>query len=398
MKTPIPHPFPEEEKGELEPPSPKGRGLGGVVTRDESGRARVLANGVSVFLPLPISRFHDLPAFHAAGIYFSSLGACHLIQVMPQQGARVTISFSQGKPKQGVVARLCSPLGQYPTGCFGTSDEGYLFSDDAVLTAVRYTQLQRSDDYYSEVEWAEPHEIRLFASLALARESGEGAIIIYPLPLAYYPNLNETVVLGDASLLEDLKQALISEIKRTRRRNSWYYRALVGPPFISRRRYNDCGRGFAQPRYEQLLAAIQLDDYLVVRALSTWIRSSMLACHYQFIEEAITTLFISMEASFRLVLRRLRELGNPEPNSRDAAQFVGQAFNEAPLDHYLQEYYESRIKTFHPESRFGIYPHAPLMVDDFYHLHESLRDLYVYLLIGYVDPEYLERPRLGIAA
>jgi hypothetical protein len=38
------------------------------------------------------------------------------------------------------------------------------------------------------------------------------------------------------------------------------------------------------------------------------------------------------------------------------------------------------------------------MVDDYYHLHESLRELYVYLLIGYVDPEYLARPPLHVAA
>lgn len=31
------------------------------------------------------------------------------------------------------------------------------------------------------------------------------------------------------------------------------------------------------------------------------------------------------------------------------------------------------------------------MADDYYHLHESMRDVYVYLLIGYVDPEYLNR-------
>lgn len=62
-----------------------------------------------------------------------------------------------------------------------------------------------------------------------------------------------------------------------------------------------------------------------------------------------------------------------------------------PLDKYFKEHYENRIKTLHPESRFGIFPHAPLMVDEYYHLHGSMRDLYVYLLTGYVDPEYLRR-------
>lgn len=110
----------------------------------------------------------------------------------------------------------------------------------------------------------------------------------------------------------------------------------------------------------------------------------MLSMHMNFMEEVITTLFISMEASFRLIRRRLISEGIQNPNAKDAAGFLGKTFNEEPLERYFAEYYDNRVATLHPESRFGVFPHAPLMADDYYHLRDSLRDLYIYLLTGLI--------------
>jgi hypothetical protein len=57
---------------------------------------------------------------------------------------------------------------------------------------------------------------------------------------------------------------------------------------------------------------------------------------------------------------------------------------------YFEEFYESRIMSFHPESRFGVFPHAPLMIDDFMHLRDSLLEIYAYLIGGFIKPDLLE--------
>jgi hypothetical protein len=47
--------------------------------------------------------------------------------------------------------------------------------------------------------------------------------------------------------------------------------------------------------------------------------------------------------------------------------------------------------TMHPESRYGIFPHAPLFADDCYDLRDDLQEVYAYLVAGYVDPKCKDR-------
>lgn len=116
----------------------------------------------------------------------------------------------------------------------------------------------------------------------------------------------------------------------------------------------------------------------------------MLQRHPLFLEEAILTLFVSLEASFRLVVRKLKSDGINEPTSSDAHDFIERTFNNNRFGpgKYFENYYESRIKSMHPESRYGIYPHAPLMADDFYDLYDDLLDVYAYLICGYKSKYY----------
>ncbi|EPG4898032.1 hypothetical protein NM463_004189, partial [Citrobacter koseri] len=67
--------------------------------------------------------------------------------------------------------------------------------------------------------------------------------------------------------------------------------------------------------------------------------------------------------------------------------FISKTFNSPETEKYFGEYYEDRIKTFHPKSRFGAYPHAPLTIDDYFFLSEDLITVYLYLTCGYVSQE-----------
>ena len=105
-------------------------------------------------------------------------------------------------------------------------------------------------------------------------------------------------------------------------------------------------------------------------------------------EEAINATFISLEASFRLVLNELKNQGILNPSSRDAAKYIASVFLSEATGKYFEEYYDSRIMSFHPESRFGIFPHAPLAADDHFDLFDNLSEVYAYLISGYINPKY----------
>ena len=140
---------------------------------------------------------------------------------------------------------------------------------------------------------------------------------------------------------------------------------------------------------------IDLNDSLMIRGLYTLIKAGMLKSHHQFFEEAIYSLFITMEVSYRLVLRELKNLGNKNPTSQDAMTYIHDAFYDIyRVEKYFEEYYEGRIKSLHPESRFGIHPHAPLAVDDCFHLFDDMIEVYAFLICGYVNPKHKEKLKL----
>jgi hypothetical protein len=101
------------------------------------------------------------------------------------------------------------------------------------------------------------------------------------------------------------------------------------------------------------------------------------------------SLWVAMEASLRIIQRVLKKSGMDNPTSKDAGGFLDDAFNW-DSDGYFVDYYEARIKTIHPESRFGVYPAAPLQVDDFYDLHATLILVYDFLLTNHI-PHEVER-------
>lgn len=47
---------------------------------------------------------------------------------------------------------------------------------------------------------------------------------------------------------------------------------------------------------------------------------------------------------------------------------------------YFEDFYDARIKTMHPSSRFGIFPVAPLEADDFLFLRYGLIEVYYWLI------------------
>jgi hypothetical protein len=177
--------------------------------------------------------------------------------------------------------------------------------------------------------------------------------------------------------------------------SSWLRQAdTIPPPIDGGRGYDFRSDGLDIDMVRQIFESIDTKDAVLLRGLTTLLRASMLKNHLQFYEEGINTLFISLEASFRLVVRRLKEQGNPEPTAADAATFLHDTFNDVHrLEKYFEEDYERRIISFHPESRFGTFSSPPFFVDDFYFLFNDLLEVYRFLLIEYVHPMHKEKTK-----
>lgn len=302
-----------------------------------------------------------------------------------------------------LIARVLSPLGVYPEKTIVADNYAYYSSPEICFTVVFYEKFELKDEnYYSEMEWAHIEEIKLFASLILAVDRDMSFIRMYPFPCTERLGISGELSLKDKDLLTEIKEFLVGIINAPDKQIPGYpasqrnrYQNAKGislPPVCGGPAYDFRGEGINYKLQSKVHSAISKDDYLAIRGLSTLIKSFMLSTHYQFLEESTYSLFISLEASFRMVLRELRKNGVKDPSSSDAMQYIHNAFYDIyRIDKYFEEYYEGRIKSMHPESRFGIFPHAPLMVDDFYHLADDLLEVYAFLLAGYVNPKHKEK-------
>jgi hypothetical protein len=135
--------------------------------------------------------------------------------------------------------------------------------------------------------------------------------------------------------------------------------------------------------YKLLASKISIRDHLMLRGLSAILKADMLQVHPEFGEEATSLLYVALEVAFQLTLRQLRSNGAVNPSALDAGQFLFSNFpNEVPGQRFFEEYYEDRIKTLHPLSRYGAFAFPPLNAGDFYGLRGGLIAVFQFLITG----------------
>jgi hypothetical protein len=167
------------------------------------------------------------------------------------------------------------------------------------------------------------------------------------------------------------------------------YQELHNPPLIGGRAYSfNEHANLRRSHQHEILDVIDVSDHLMIRGLGALIRAFMLFSFSEFTESAGMSLWVSMEASFEIVKGILRAQGIERPTTRDAGDFVDDVFeNQFASEGYFPDYYEDRIKTVHPASRFGVFPGAGLSYDDIWELGIHLIHLYDFLVTGHVPDE-----------
>lgn len=302
------------------------------------------------------------------------------------------IKLTKNHTSPDLLVRVLSPMGRYPSKSFLTHKSAYIADKDISYTVIKYEKFKL--EYYSEMDWAHPEEIRLFASLLLPVYRHGGRTVIYPFPMRHGVSVSGPINFESQYLVNKIKAILIDTIDESNKINAG---GVSLPPANDGPVYDFDNEVINYELQTKVYSAIDNNDHLLIRGLSALIKSIMLSRHYHFIEEAIYALFVALEVSYRIVLRTLKHQGNKNPSSADAMNYILDAFDEPQiyvsnssgktrhLKKYFQELYESRIKSVHPESRFGIFPYAPLQVDDFYYYKDSLLAVFTYLLTGIVS-------------
>lgn len=303
--------------------------------------------------------------------------------------------------------RLLTPLGLYPAQDVHFPECKYFASEDLCFSVSTRSQ-KALDEPITEMMYLSVSETKAYGSIVLA-SIFDGNSAFYPFPTSYglicnIPSIGcelpaeEVRELVGRQLLIDIENA---SAPSNGYRPWWFgFEGVPLPPIVGGPRYSLHDDLVDYELAHRLFASINVEDALALRAISTLITASMLWNHRFFSEVAMNTLFISMEACYRMVLRELRGRGVEEPTAKDAATFVHETFEshlnipESERHEKFFEYdYFTRVTSFHPESRHGTFQHPEMMADDYYDLADSLKTLLRYLLVGYLDPrEHVQDP------
>lgn len=280
----------------------------------------------------------------------------------------------------GVVLRAYSPLGFYPSEGFRHPEACFFVDEPLIFSAVRFNPVRLSD-YHPQREWISPPEVRLLASMSLAIPEGSGVVYGYPDPVGYRIDGGAPDDITGEEFITQAREELRRELKA---RDSGFWTTVPVPPVFGGPPYDFNSPAWQHSEQNDIFNAIDLEDHLLIRGLGALLKGWMLNRHHLFHTEACISLHIAMEASRDIILRKLRASVS-NPSDVDAANYLARAFGEPEsTEHYFAGFYEDRIKSVHPASRYGTYPEPPLAADDFFDLYHSLQAVFKFLVTGKV--------------
>jgi len=264
------------------------------------------------------------------------------------------------------IFRLMHPRGRYPNDEIGSGDAVLLTGIPLGYTCsiVRQTEVDIHD---SEVCWATPSEIRFWASVALA-------YIEKPLSICMYPAVRIILRLPAARLdAADLRWQVAAHFRGS-------FLNLYASSLGQYEHYAKCDKQIQ----EQLFDVIRLDDTVLIRGLSCFLKANVLySTDHMFMEEAMLLMFFSMEAALEIARQTLVREGNSNPTFEQVVERVSTdiAPTSAALE-YFRECYDKRVMLVHPKNRVSAEVVPTLWADDFYDNYEVLADLYRRLLLS----------------
>lgn len=295
----------------------------------------------------------------------------------------VVIDGTGPRVTRGTVVRFLSPLSDRWNGTFLSEGAAYAVHDGIAFYACHFDKERHAIDFYTDFDDLRLEEVRLLTSLALTVGYQDGLRFVYPDPTTL--EVPEHIDLSTRQGLTDIWELIRAYLDQPQRR------ASSDPPLpnsTNMHERDEWGVPLNAKLQRLIFERTELSNHVLLRGLATWIKAGMLWSHRSFAEEANYSLYVSLDASFAVVRDFLQTNGNRSPTAHDAAEFLHAAFGEESSGmRYFEEFYEDRIRTMHPESRFGQFAYAPLGRDDFYWLFRALREVWRLLILGQaIDP------------
>jgi hypothetical protein len=212
----------------------------------------------------------------------------------------------------------------------------------------------------------------LSAALRLAVHPDSGMAYTYPL----YGHVDVDFGLDDDAVIEAAQQLV-------RRMHSLWSRRSVPPPSCGGPAYLWREAGVNVDKVLNVVCATQLNDHLLMRGLGALLRADMCWQYPEIADAAVIQLYVALDVSFQMILRLLREQGvSNNPTALDAGALIdAEVFNHRiGTGAYFGDFYEDRIKTMHPSSRFGVFAAPPVNADDYFWLRHGLVEVYHWLI------------------
>jgi hypothetical protein len=269
--------------------------------------------------------------------------------------------------------RVFSPLGFYPRHSIALADARLLVNDELVVSSV-YVEPPEAHglEHSFDLEFLALEETRFLAGIALAVHPDNGMACPYPL----HGHVDIDFGLDDDQVIEAAQQ-LATRIFD----HSDWSRRKVPPPACGGPAYQWCEASVDVDNVLNVVCATQLNDHLLMRGLGALLRAGLCWQHPEIAEAAALQLYVALDASFQIILRLPREQGVSNPTALDAGALIDEVFNpEIETGSYFEDYYEDRIKTTHPSSRFGVFAVTPLYADDYYFLRHAMVEVYHWLI------------------
>ncbi len=279
--------------------------------------------------------------------------------------------------KDGIILRTYLPIGFYSLKHFVDIDARMVVRRSMVFSATRFRRVEL-EGYHGEREWLKPEEVRLLASIALAVPEGYGKVYQYPYPIGLRVE-DSGADLNDEEVIDECEEALVDWL---RKQNNELYLTVGPPPVLGGEEYSFNEAAVDIGKQEDVYNAIDVTDHLLIRGLGAILKAELLNQHHIFHVDACMSLYIAMDASLRLILRRLRETME-NPSNRDAAAYLAEVYGDDRMpEKYFEPFYNDRIVAVHPDSRLGVFPDPPLAADDYYELYIQMCALYDFLVTG----------------
>ena len=279
---------------------------------------------------------------------------------------------------KGLRVRSMSPLGSYPADSFIAESAALIVAPEICFSAVRV----KSEDWgFSEVDNLHSTEIPLLGSIVLSGEAG--AHYIYPYPTHNVLTLDlPTVESLNDSTISECKALLLDNLKKSL--ESWPADIAHRPPALGGTPYTLIQSQRADEELLAVLRRLEAANPVVLRGVDCLVKAHMAWNHAEFGEAACIFLWIALDAAFSLTLQKLREEGVTNPTSKDAAKYVEQISGyNLEWEKFFEDDYENRIRSIHPDNRFGAEARPHFDADDFAELNDMLIPMFEYIVLHY---------------